>query len=801
VRVGDSVRSLALSLAGPTLITVTVLIVLHDFAFGGRAPSQQNDVLGFWLPHHCLLGRSLAAGNIPEWNPYVMAGVPLAADPQSGWMYLSAMALYTALPCAAALPAFIVLQPIMAGLGIYWFLRSEELSRTAATIGGLALSLGMAASQVAVSLPVSGSLAWSAILLALTSRVFRARTWSSRLAWVALTAVAWGQLAAAHLSHGLVLGTATALLFGIIRARAEIRAGRLSARGALVLGGLLLAALVPVNLAFLVPRLEYLPRAALWLGYDGLRELTERLSGHSPPMVGPTASGFSWPLKFATSPGAYLGAAVLVLSVAAPWSRRHRPAVVGAMVVGALSYVFSLPAVARALSSPVRALPFGDVYLHAPSRFRYGLLIVIPILAAAGLDAWRAAPPERRWRLAAPGLVSWLLLPVLVGVEPRYLVLLWIGAAGAAILLIAGATRPVLLLVLPVFLAVELSVGAFRGQAARDKVYTAPDPASVAWQAPFENLLEPDVDPSMYLQDGPIARAMDGGRGRYLTLQPGEPAPSKGYVGRWDDDHAGLLDNQRAMLFGLEDAQGYNPVQPVRYWSFSRRLNPRPPKYNVTVFPRPEDLVLDLFHVTWIVGPDSAPEGFVPAVRQGPWTLHRGPPRPRASLFGSWTVAPSAEVALTAVTSDRFDPMQNVVLEGDPGFAPAGGSGSVGASRYRALGPEEAMVVVDSPTPAVLLVRNGFDPNWRATVDGTDVPVIPADYLFQAVPVPAGRHVVRLTYHDPSIRAGMIGSAISLLALLGASVGARAVERRQGRVRPPVRATPYPEPAPARTRR
>ena len=62
-----------------------------------------------------------------------MGGLPFVADPQSGWMYLPVMALFTALPCGIAMPWFIALQPIAAGMGLYWFLRSERLSRVALT--------------------------------------------------------------------------------------------------------------------------------------------------------------------------------------------------------------------------------------------------------------------------------------------------------------------------------------------------------------------------------------------------------------------------------------------------------------------------------------------------------------------------------------------------------------------------------------------------------------------------------------------------------------------------------------------
>src|ERR687888_2057378 len=103
-------------LAGPALIVGLVLLVLREFAFRGLVSTQQPDILPFWLPTYCLLGKSLLAGHIPSWNPYVMGGLPFAADPQSGWMYAPAMILFTALPCGLAMGLFVAAQPILGGL-------------------------------------------------------------------------------------------------------------------------------------------------------------------------------------------------------------------------------------------------------------------------------------------------------------------------------------------------------------------------------------------------------------------------------------------------------------------------------------------------------------------------------------------------------------------------------------------------------------------------------------------------------------------------------------------------------------
>jgi len=53
------------------------------------------------------------------------------------------------------------------------------------------------------------------------------------------------------------------------------------------------------------------------------------------------------------------------------------------------------------------------------------------------------------------------------------------------------------------------------------------------------------------------------------------------------------------------------------------------------------------------------------------------------------------------------------------------------------------------------------DAGWRASVDGDPAPVLQANALFRAVPVPAGRPRVELRYRPPE---AALGAALSALA-------------------------------------
>jgi hypothetical protein len=156
---------------------------------------------------------------------------------------------------------------------------------------------------------------------------------------------------------------------------------------------------------------------------------------------------------------------------------------------------------------------------------------------------------------------------------------------------------------------------------------------------------------------------------------------------------------------------------------------------------------------------------------------------PRVSVLPTWTVVALPPDALNAIGTPGFDPSRSLVLEREPGIAPAPGA-QPGTATYREVSPEDIRVGIDAPTPSVVVVRNSYDPGWTATLDGDPVPVLSADYLLQGVAVPAGRHEIHLMYEDPDVTRGLAAGAAVWLILLAAIPAAVLLERRRSARRP-----------------
>jgi hypothetical protein len=180
----------------------------------------------------------------------------------------------------------------------------------------------------------------------------------------------------------------------------------------------------------------------------------------------------------------------------------------------------------------------------------------------------------------------------------------------------------------------------------------------------------------------------------------------------------------------------------------------------------------------------------VPVATEGQWTLYRiNDPAPRAFLASGWRMDAPTD-ALSAVLDPSFPLAATALLEETPTVdgrpVPlnveqngGGGEPATGTAAYRDLSDQHAQVRVRTSSGGVVVVRNPWDENWHATLDGKPVPLLHADYVMQGVAVPAGDHTVDLSYRDPGIGLGLWISAIAWILLLAAYVVLRRRKRRE----------------------
>jgi hypothetical protein len=129
------------------------------------------------------------------------------------------------------------------------------------------------------------------------------------------------------------------------------------------------------------------------------------------------------------------------------------------------------------------------------------------------------------------------------------------------------------------------------------------------------------------------------------------------------------------------------------------------------------------------------------------------------------------EVHLTALPWDGF---QVRVYELTSALPRARVEGATGTARVVAEGPAGLEIEVDAAAAATLTLADTAYPGWRAFVDGGEVAWRTTEAGYRALSVPAGRHVVRMTF------APTYAAPLAALAVVGL-VGFLAVVARRGR--------------------
>ncbi len=773
-----SLRRIAAACAGPLLIVAFVAFALRGFVFHDALTDTHPDLLAFWLPRWSFLGRSIAAGHVPIWNPYEMTGYRFAADPQSGWLYVPAMLLFSRLSPGAAMRAMVVLNPLLAGIGVYAFLRVEGFGRVAATAAGLSLAAAMSTSEIAFAMPFAGTLAWSAVTLLAAAGALRSGQWSGRIAWLAAGAFGWSQVASAHLSHGLAIASAFVVAYLLAKTVGATLRGDGGAAPAIAVTLLFLVAVPLASIAVVWPRIAFIDASSLGQGYDRLGAGVGLVAPAEEQPIRTDGVWAGWPLASSAAPGAYAGAVVLVAVPAAIRARRRRALVAAFGLVAAGAYVVLLEAVigAGAVRDLILRLPYGDVLLHNPGRMRYALVLALPVLGAAGIQGFVDDPPPVRRALSwlAVGAVLWLGIPVAAGAQLVRWSVFAIALVPAVATLVLMARRPSWRVAPLAVLCIELlAAGVLAGRWTGDEMRIGlGDDTPLA----FQPSRSADVDLPAFLHPTDLIGRI--GTARYLTWVPPDTAYEKGYLFSQQPSDWPDLTNERGSLFGVRDVLGYNPVQLPRYWAFIRTVDQLPIFYNTSVVQRPTTGIDDLLGVRFLI----VPEEVVPPVPGSVVATDRGydlvrvlHPVPLVSAPTTVHVVPDAAAGLRESLRPRFDPSESVALETDPGIATGGPPGSLS---YEGTDDGRLRIGADLRSDAVVLVRTAYDPGWSATVDGRPAPVLPADGFLQGIPVPRGTHTVLLSYRDDAIFEALWWSGAAWSILLTALMVALVIEWR-----------------------
>lgn len=118
-----------------------------------------------------------------------------------------------------------------------------------------------------------------------------------------------------------------------------------------------------------------------------------------------------------------------------------------------------------------------------------------------------------------------------------------------------------------------------------------------------------------------------------------------------------------------------------------------------------------------------------------------------------------------------------------PSAQNATGNAPAGRVSWIEDAPERVVLRVSGAQPGLLVLRDTFYPGWTVLVDGQPAPLLRADVLFRAVPLPAGDHTVEFRYRSLPLERGLIIAAITACLTMGLAVvpGRRVLHSWPGR--------------------
>jgi hypothetical protein len=750
---------------GLSLVFAISLVAVGQLFAGGTLIGQ--DAATQFYPWYSYLGEQLRSFEIPGWNPHQFSGAPFAADPQSGWTYIPAMVLFTVLPLGLAVPAFLGLHLMLAGIGTYLLARLLGMPMSGAVVASAAYQLTGPVYGRSACCPAAVEVSvWAPWALVGAELAIRSGSGRTRLIGWTVAGFALSQSLAAWLGQGsyyLILALGAFVAYRTLLAGSKRRPiARRAATGAMHCAAIALAGF-GLAAAGVVPRLAYIARSTLSDGeYDGPEAWAAQISGVS---AGSVFDRLLIPTLH------YPGAAVLALALIGLLVSGRRFSAPYFAILGIASAILASPETTPLHRALYTVLPrFEELHRHWPERISLVSYIAPAMLAGAAVSCLSQRPQRDLLRLAA------VASPLAIGA------MLWIGGAGIPVLafLVVGAAAALLIaLVSTSSQAVRRAVPLLSVLVIAVDLIAAN--RSIADEAPYGGFHRVDLDDyytatgaTEFLKDqsGEEPYRMFGYDPSLRSIQDGQTV-----LYRRDFPNAetrALHVNNRSTLWGLWDVQGYNPIQPRRYSELMSVLNGHTQDYHdANIFAGGVDSpLLDLLNVRYVIIPADAD----PALPDFQWLMEQFPAvyedaevqilenqraLPRVWVVHGARAATDAE-ALQLLENESVDPRRTaLVAEELPSLqgAVTGTSESVSVIDHHA---DRIEVLASVGSTGMVVFSEMFDPGWRALLDGVSVPLHRVDHALTGVVVPRGLHRIELRYQTPGL---LLGATITLITI------------------------------------
>ncbi len=401
----------------------------RPFAFGvpallGHAVWPGDDLTQN-LPLRMLAGRQIRAGHLPLLDPYIWSGAPLLG----GWNAAAAYPLtwlFAILPGTAAWTLNMIATWAVAGLGMFCFLRALQLASLASFLGAFSFAFAGGMSAQVTHFGLVAGLSWVPLALLSILRLSRDRSFTGRLGWMAVLAMAMALVILAGEPRAIDDACVIVLIYAVWQVtRLGRRAGRaaVSITAGLALGACLGAIQWLPGLATISSSQRGADSMALYSSGSlpvrwVLLTLVPDLLGGSGSLGQPSFFGFYNLTEVTSYVGIFPLAAAFALLGRVRWRER--------LPDWLIWHIMALAGLALALGGNT---PLGNVLYHLPlfgdQRLQSRNILVLDLALAVLLAYWADRPfvRARARRLTREAVLG--LLPPLVAVAAVVLGFAW----------------------------------------------------------------------------------------------------------------------------------------------------------------------------------------------------------------------------------------------------------------------------------------------------------------------------------------------------------------------------------------
>jgi hypothetical protein len=666
------------------------------------------------IPWRKLVIDDLKNGTFPLWNPYNFSGTPLLANPQAGaWYPMNIFFLF--MPFSVAWTILIIIQPLLAALFLYVYLRNKKILPAVSAFTGVVWAFcGFNIAWLTWGTIVQTAL-WLPLILLSIDKILGNNDKKAKILWTALFS--------ASTAFALFAGHAQVALYIFVFAGAYgfFEIWNMTKRKNL--GWLVVA----VSAAVAVSSVQWIPTMRLiyhssriidvsaWLKDGWFLPWQNLIQFIAPDFFGNPATLNYWGIWNYGEFIGYIGIIPLLLALFAIVTRRDRLTNYFT-VCGGVVLLFLLP-------TPIAKVPYQFhlpiISSLQPTRLMVLFDVCLVVLAGLGLDAYIRSPNKKiLFGIALVGVVvvgMWIYVKRVpgMGVSMRNLVLpsiLW--AVGSSILLLAFIIKKQRN---TLFMLLIISVTMF-------------DLFRFGWKfTPFTpaEFFFPTTKAISFLQSQQKPF-------RVMSL-----------------DNRILPPNVNA-YYGIESIEGYDPVYDARYEEFIAAVNRQKPDITppfgfnrIITASTIASPLLPLLNVRYVLSLETVKDsGLELMYREGQTKIYwYKKALPRIYPVESIITADSKQHVMDVLYNPTFDPARQAVVEEAIPIAKSS-INTTDTIDLVTYGPSEIRATSNFTSDHFVVIANTYDPGWKAYIDSVPTRIYRTNYLFQGILVPKGDHLV-----------------------------------------------------------